>query len=180
MFQAQGREGTHPRELNVVHAATACTVGARKPMGADRARLRSHLQAPRTMPGGAVILKGPEHVSGTAFGIDEERSGTRGFGLGLCAPSPQQQAARATAGPLTAGQGDCQFLMDRGSQKDSVVSDSGPELYMPHIQRPFRGGTSLPSILRLLSLYFRMEINPALGGLFLCRRDCISEPPPFS
>lgn len=93
MFQAQGREGTHPRELNRVHAATACTVGARKPMGADRARLRNHLQAPHTTPGGAVILEGPEHFSGTAFGIDEERSGTSGFGLGLCAPSHGNPAA---------------------------------------------------------------------------------------
>lgn len=63
--------------------------------------------------------------------------------------------------------------------------DSGPELYMLPNQRSFRGVTSLPSILRLLSLYFRMEINSALGGLFLRslvwgRRDCISDPPRFS
>lgn len=34
----------------------------------------------------------------------------------------RQEQPEPSAGQLTAGQGGCQFLMDQGSQKDSVIS----------------------------------------------------------
>lgn len=99
-------------------------LGALKPMGADGRRRRSHLQAPFAGITD-VMLRGPERFSGMAFGIDEDRSGKSGFWLGLprsLLDTLQQEAARAPAGQLTAGQGGCQFLMDHGSLEDSVTS----------------------------------------------------------